>query len=106
MPHGNERSLEKKGGGPAPVLSLVSFAEMRGVTGLCVSRAILGQMKDDYGPAAMNYTLCIVLCASTATPPILPSSVGMSGDGGGITGRPDLEVRRELESFLPQSNDL
>jgi len=32
--------------------------------------------------------------------------VGRNGDGGGITQRPDLEVRRELESFFPQSNDL
>jgi len=65
-----------------------------------------GQMKDEYGLAATHYTLCIVLCASTAASPTSPSSVGMNGDGGGITERPDLEVRRELESFFPQSNDL
>jgi len=99
MPHGNEQSLEKKRGGPAPVLSLLSFAEMRRATGMCFAGdpwANEGRLRPRCDALyAMHCALCIGHHSANF------DSVGRNGDGGGITERPDLEGPARAGIFFP-----
>jgi hypothetical protein len=98
MPHENEQSFERRGHAGA-VSDFVCRDEER------VTEAwFAGDPWSNEGRIAVPLRRIIhsALRVGHCAPPTLPSSVGMNDDRGGITGCPDLEVRREQESSFRQ----